>query len=227
MPKNKQFAVLGLGRFGQSIVKTLTQHGNNVLACDIDEDVVQEMSETATHVVQVDVTDEFAMSRLGLRNFDVVIIAIGTNLESSTMATLIAKEQGAKYVLCKAKNLKQKSVLEKVGADRVVLPEWEMGTRVATNLITTNVIDFINLSDEFTIAEIEPLAEWIGLSLHKANIRAVNGINIVAIKRGKRVIVSLKPEEVIHEDDILVAIGETIDLQRLNSKLKTKTGQNS
>ncbi len=224
MAKNKQFAVLGLGRFGQSIVKTLSQNGNNVLACDIDEDVVQDMSEIATHVVQVDVTDEHAMARLGLRNFDVVIVAIGSNLESSTMATLIAKEQGAKYVLSKAKNHMQKSILEKVGADKVVLPEWEMGNRVATNLITTNVIDFINLSDEFTIAEIEPLNDWVGLSLQKANIRAHTGINIVAIKRGKRVIVSLKPDEIIQEEDILVAIGEISDLQRLHSKSKARTG---
>ncbi len=222
--KDKQFAVLGLGRFGQSVVKTLSENGFDVLACDMDENIVQEMASYATHVVQVDVTDENMMRKLGLGNFDVVIIAMGSNMESSTMATLIAKEQGAKYVLAKARNKKQKSILEKVGADRVVLPEWEMGARVATNLITTNVIDFINLSDQYSIAEIEPLEEWVGLSLQKANIRATAGLNIVAIKRGKKVFVSLNPNEVIDEDDILVAVGETSDVQRLRSKGKARLG---
>ncbi len=224
MSKTKQFAVLGLGRFGSSIVKTLSENGFNVLACDADADIVQEVSRFATYVVQADVTDENAMKKLGLGNFDVVIVAIGTNLESSVMATLIAKEQGAKYVLSKARDNKQKNILEKVGADRVVLPEWEMGARVATSLITTNVIDYINLSEQFTIAEIEPLDEWAGLSIQKANIRAQAGLNVVAIRRGKRVMVSLNPNEVIEETDILVVVGETANIQRMRSKSKSKVG---
>ncbi len=222
--KNSQFAVLGLGRFGTSIVRTLCKNGCNVLACDEDEDIVQEISEIATHAVQVNVTDEAAMHSLGLGNFDVVIIAIGDDMEASLIATLVAKEMGAKFVLVKAQNSHHKVILEKIGADRVVLPEFEMGERLATSLITTNVIDYINLSEEFSIAEIEPLEQWIDVSIQKANIRATIGLNIVAIKRGKRVIVSPKADELIQDEDILVVIGETSVLQRLHTKNKVKSG---
>lgn len=218
MAKNKQFAVLGLGRFGQSIAKTFINSRCDVLCVDKKIDAVNEMSKYANNVVQADITDQYAIKSLGLNNFDVVIIAIGENMEASMMATLMAKELGVKMVIAKAKNELQKAILEKVGADRVVLPERDMGIRIATNLITTNVIDFINLSDKFAIAEIEPKKEWVGNSLQKSNIRANYGLNIVAIKRDKNVIVSPKAEEIIFDGDILVTVGENRDIQRLSHK---------
>lgn len=217
LTNDRQFVVLGLGRFGDSVVRSLLNRGYHVLACDINSDVVQNISTYATHAVQVDVTDENAMSLLGIGNFDVVIVATGSSLESSTMATLIAKKLGANYVLAKAKNFMQKTILEKVGADKVVLPEWEMGIRVATNLVSSNVLDFINLSEEYSIAEIEPLSEWINLTLQKSNIRAKYGINVIAIKRDKKIIVPTS-SEVIYEKDIIIAIGCEKDLQRLQGK---------
>lgn len=217
MAKNRQFAVLGLGRFGQSIVMTLIENGCDVLCCDKNIEAVKEVSKYANHVIQIDVTDEHALNSVGLNNFDVVVVAIGNNMEAGIMATLIAKEMGVELVIAKAKNLIQKSILEKVGADRVVLPEKDMGVRIATNLITTNVIDFINLSDKFGIAEIAPKPEWIGKSLQKSNIRASSGLNIVAIKRDNKVIVSPKAEEIIFANDVVVAIGENSDIQRLSN----------
>ncbi len=208
--KLKQFAVLGLGRFGQSVVKTLHEKGYDVLAVDVSIDLVNEMSKYSTLVLQADVSDENVIRNLGLNNYDVVIVAIGGDLETSVMATLLAKENGAKKVIVKAKNISQKTVLEKVGADRVVLPEREMGEKLAINLITTNVIDFINLSDKFGVAEIEPHSKWIGESLIKANIRAEYEINVVAIKRSEDdVIVSPRPNEIIQKGDRLVVIGES------------------
>lgn len=216
MSKNKQFAVLGLGRFGQSIVQTLVENGYDVLCCDKNIDIVNDVSKYASHVVQADVVDEHTLISLGLNNFDVVIVAIGGNMESSIMATMIAKEEGVPLVITKAKNVTQKAILEKVGADRVVLPERDMGVKIATNLITTNVIDYINLSDKFGIAEIEPKKEWVGKSLQKSNIRASSGLNIVAIKRNNKIIVSPKADEIILENDILVAVGDNLDIQRLS-----------
>lgn len=218
MSKNRQFAVLGLGRFGQSIVKTLVANRCEVLCVDKNLEIVNEMSKYATHVVQADVTDPSALDALGLNNFDVVIIAIGENMEASIMATLLAKEKGVELVIAKAKNDTQRSILEKVGADRVVLPERDMGERIATTLLTTNIIDYINLSDKFAIAEIEPHKEWINKSLQKANIRAVSGINIVAIKRDNKVIVSPTAEEIIFAGDVLVTVGENSKIQRLSKK---------
>jgi len=215
MSKNKQFAILGLGRFGQSIARTLVDNGCDVLCVDKSVDAVNQMNKYASNVTRADVADIHAMSALGLNNFDVVIIAIGENMEAGIMATLIAKDMGVKTVITKAKNEIQKSILEKVGADRVVLPERDMGIRIATNLITSNIIDFINLSDKFAIAEIEPRKEWVGLSLKKSNIRANYGLNIVAIKRKNDILVSPKAEEIIEENDILVIIGESGDIQSI------------
>lgn len=215
--KSKQFAVLGLGRFGRSVVKTLYAQGYDVLACDIDMEVVNEMSKFSTLVVQADIAEENAIKNLGLNNYDVVIVAVGENLETSVMATLLAKENGAKYVIAKAKSLSERTVLLKVGADRVILPEKEMGERLATNLITTNVIDFITLSDKFGIAEIEPLERWIGQTLVEANIRAEYNINVVAIKRSDvKIIVTPKPREEIMEGDKLIVIGENTSIQRVS-----------
>ncbi len=214
MAKNKQFAILGLGRFGQSIAKTLVDNGCDVLCVDKNTDAVNEMSKYASNVTRADVADVHAMSALGLNNFDVVIIAIGENMEAGIMATLIAKEMGVQNVITKAKNEIQKSILQKVGADRVVLPEKDMGVRIATSLITTNIIDFISLSDKFTIAEIEPRKEWVGKSLKSSNIRAEHRLNVVAIKRNNDMIVSPKAEEIIEKDDILIIIGATADIQK-------------
>ena len=172
------------------------------------------MSKYASNVTRADVADVHAMSALGLNNFDVVIIAIGENMEAGIMATLIAKEMGVQNVITKAKNEIQKSILQKVGADRVVLPEKDMGIRIATSLITSNIIDFISLSDKFTIAEIEPRKEWIDISLKKSNIRAEHRLNVVAIKRNNDIIVSPKAEEIIQKDDILVIIGTITDIQK-------------
>ncbi len=218
MARNKQFAVLGLGRFGMSIVRTLTDNGYDVLAVDSNMNKVNAIAHYATHVVQADVTEASAMAALGLGNFDVVIVAISGDMEASIMATLTAKESGSDHVIAKAINMTHKKILEKMGADMVVLPELEMGEKVATNLITTNVIDYINLSDEYSIAEIEPLKEWVGISLSKSNIRAEYGLNIVAIKKGNRVIVSPKAEQEINENDVLVVIGETNFIQRYKHK---------
>lgn len=218
MSKRKQFAVIGLGRFGKSIVTTLVEHNCDVMCCDIKLEVVNEMSKIADHVVQVDIMDPHAVDALGLNNFDVVIVSIGENLEASIMATLLAKEKGCPLVIAKAKNDIQRSILEKVGADRVVLPERDMGMRIATNLVTTNVIDYINLSDEFAIAELEPKKNWIDKSLQKSNIRAEYGLNIVAIKRDKKIIVSPGPNEIILEDDVLVAVGESKSMKNYINK---------
>lgn len=216
MARNKQFAVLGLGRFGQSIVTSLVENGFEVLCCDKDIEIVNEMSKYGCHVVQADVTDSHVLTEFGINNFDVVIVAIGENMEGSILATMMAKELGAKCVIAKAKNDIQKSILEKVGADKVVLPERDMGKRIVSTLIATNIIDYINLSDKFAIAEIEPAEKWVNKTILDINIRAKFGLNIVAIKRNNNIIVSLNPTDIIEKGDVLVVIGETPDVKKIN-----------
>ncbi len=217
MGRNKQFAVLGLGRFGQSLVKTLIENDCDVLCCDKDMEIVNEMAKYGCHSVQADVTDVHVLDQFGINNFDVVVVAIGEDMEGSILATMMAKELGAKFVIAKAKNDIQKSILQKVGADRVVLPERDMGVRIANTLITTNIIDYINLSDKFAIVEIEPHVNWINKSILDSNVRAKYGLNIVAIKRNNHIIVSPLPSEVIQEKDVLIVVGKNDTIQKINN----------
>lgn len=207
MKNKKQFAVLGLGRFGQAVVKTLIDNGCDVLCCDKDPQLVQQVSAYATDAVQMDIADEKALKEVGIQNYDVVIIAVGESLEASVMAVMAVKELGVKKVIAKAKDIKQSSVLYKVGADKVVLPERDMGTKLAISLVSSNILDYISFSDDYGIVEVSPKSEWIGKTLISANIRATTGVNVVAIKRGSKVIVSPSPKEQINAADIFVIIG--------------------
>lgn len=214
--KNKQFAVIGLGRFGTAVTKTLVENGYDVLCCDKDMSIVKRIEPFVTKAIQIDVMNENAIESLGLSNFDVVVIAIGDSLEASVMATMYAKEAGVKTIIVKAQNLSEKKLLEKIGADKVIMPEVDSGKRLAINLITTNVIEYISFSEKFAIAEISPLKEWIGKTLTQINIRAKYGFNVVAIKEKDNVIVTPNPNAIINDISILVIIGESSQIQKFN-----------
>lgn len=217
--KRKQYIVIGLGRFGTSVAKTLYALGHDVLAIDSEEDSVQEISDSVTHAVQMDATDEGALRSLGIKNFDVAVITIGANIQSSIMITLLIKELGVKYVIAKAHNELHEKVLYKIGADRVILPEKDMGVRVAHNLVSTNILDFIELSPDYSIAEIASPADWHGRTLRELNLRAHHGINVMAIKRENGINVSPVADDYIESGDILVAIGGTEDLGKLENAI--------
>ncbi|TZE82791.1 potassium channel family protein [Calorimonas adulescens] len=215
----KQFGVIGLGRFGFSVATSLYEMGYDVLAVDIDEQIVQDISDRVTHAVQADATDENIIRSLGIRNLDVVIVTIGSNIQASIMVTMIVKELGVKFVVAKAQSDLHAKVLYKVGADRVVFPERDMGIRVARNLVSSKVLDYIELSKDYSIVEIEPMIEWIGLSLKEIGIRQNHGLNVVAVRKNKEdIVVSPGPEYVINEDDILVVIGENRNLRKFEKK---------
>lgn len=215
MMSKKQFVIIGLGRFGSSIAKTLHSLGNDVLAIDKDEDIVQEISDEVTHAVQLDATDENALRSLGIRNFDVAVVTIGDNIQSSIMATLLVKELGVKYIIAKAQSDLHSKVLYKIGADRVVLPEKEMGVRVAHNLVSTNILDYIELSPDYSVIEIQASENWSGKTLSDLGLRSKYGINVMAIKRGNDVNISPLAEDIIESDDVIVAIGSGDDLSRI------------
>ncbi|HDK7176889.1 TPA: TrkA family potassium uptake protein [Clostridium botulinum] len=211
----KQFVVIGLGRFGTSVAKTLYTLGNDVLAIDSSEDIVQSIADSVTHSVQIDATDENSLRSLGIRNFDVAVITIGSDIQASTMATLLVKEMGVKYIIAKANTEIHAKVLYKIGADRVVFPERDMGVRVAHNLVSTNILDYIELSPNYSIAEIVTPKPWHGKTLNELNIRANYGINVVALKRGEEINVSPVAEDTIDSGDIIVAIGSEEDLTKV------------
>jgi len=218
--KEKEFAVIGLGRFGGSICRELAQLGMEVMAIDSDEDKINEFANIASHAVIADSTDEMVLKSLGIRNFDHVVVAIGDNLNASILTTLILKELGVKNITVKAQNDYHEKVLTKIGADHIVHPERDMGKRIANNIASSNVLDYLELSDEHSIVEIIANKKIDGHSLIELDIRAKFGLNIVAIKRGKEVIVSPRATENIQSGDILIVIGHDDEVNRFKHFLR-------
>ncbi len=211
----KQFVVIGLGRFGSSVARTLAERGYNVLAIDKDEALVQELANEVTHAVQADSTDENAMNALGLRNFDVAIVAIGSDVHANILTTMILKEMGVRYVVAKALDPLHGKVLTKVGADRVVFPERDMGMRIALNLISSNILDIIEFAPNFSIVEIMTTQNMVGKTLNELQLRSKFGVNVVAVKDGERINISPAASDELREGDVLVVLGENQALDKL------------
>lgn len=217
----KQFLLIGVGRFGNALATRLFQLGHEVLAIDKDEEAIQSISDKVTHAVTADATDENVLRSLGVRNFDVGVVAIGEDIEASIITTLILKEMGLKYVVAKAQNETHARVLKKLGADRVVFPERDMGIRVAHNLIATNILDIIELSPDYSLLEFEAFSTWIDKSIESLNLRAKYGINVLAIKNNNSngfINVAPKAQDIVKRGDILVVVGSNEDLLKLEKK---------
>lgn len=203
----KQFVVIGLGRFGTSVAKTLTALGHEVLALDKNEHAVHEIMNDVTQAVQADGREEETLRALGVRNLDVAVVAMGDDLEANILITLMLKEMGVPYVVAKAQTAQHGKVLEKIGADKIVYPEKDMGIRLANNLIRTNIMDFIELSLDYSIFEIIAPAKFVNQSIGALNLLAVYKINVVAIKRGiDQIIIAPGADAVIEEKDVLVIV---------------------
>lgn len=215
----KEFVVIGLGRFGGSIVRELVNQGADVMAIDIVPERVDEFASIATQAVVADTTDEAALKSLGIRNFEHVIIAIGDDIQSSILTTLMLKEIGVKKITVKAQNDYHEKVLRKIGADQVVHPERDMGIRIANNIISNNVLDYLELSDEHSIMEIKVNEKIAGHTIIDLDIRAKYGINIVAVKRRNDIIVSPQAEEKLQFNDVLIIIGADVDINRFEKKV--------
>ncbi|MDD4600614.1 Ktr system potassium uptake protein A [bioreactor metagenome] len=213
--RKRQFAVMGLGRFGSSVAQTLHEMGYEVLAIDQNEERVQDFSDKVTHVVEADTTDEDSLQALGIRNFDVVVVAIGQNIQANMLTTLQLKEMGVPYIVAKAQNALHGKMLEKIGADRVIYPERDMGKRVAHNLVSTNVLEYIALSPDLSMVEVTAPKALVGKSLLETNLRAKYAINVLAIKRKDEIIVPPLPTEKIMLEDILIVVGGNEGVQRL------------
>lgn len=217
----QNYAIIGLGRFGGSICRTLVESGKEVLAIDSSEDRVNKYMNIATHAVVGNAQDEMTLRSLGIRNFDHVIVAIGEDIQASILVTLMIKEMGVPNVVAKAQNEYHARVLEKIGADRVVHPERDMGVRIAHNLVSKNILEFIELSDEFSLAEIKVAnPKFFNKSLLELNFRQRFGLTVVAIRRvGGDVVVSPAANEIVRENDNLLVIGDTDEVDILDEKL--------
>ena len=218
MAKKKQFVVLGLGRFGMSLARELSEKGHLVLGVDSSMERVQAASEFVTQAVCVDVADESAVHSLGLGNFDIVVVSIGSDFEASVMAVLLAKEAGAPYIVAKAQSNQHRLILERIGADRVIFPEREMGVRLANSLMYGNFLEFMEVSKDYGILEVKPLPEWVGKSLQESNIRVKYRLNVAAIRTGDAVDVTPAANRVFTEADTVVLMGSSKDIQKFLEK---------
>lgn len=214
----KQFVVIGIGRFGFSVATTLYDMGHEVLAIDRDEEIVQLISDKVTHAVQADATDEQALRALGIRNFDVAVVSIGDDIQSSILITMMCKEMGIGHVLAKAQSELHAKVLYKTGADKVVFPERDMGIRVAQSLVSTNILDYIELTPHYRLVELAAIPAWEGKSLKDLNIRVRYGVNVMAIRHGDHINISPQGQDIIHKDDILVLIGSADDIKQFQER---------
>lgn len=216
--QKKQFAIIGMGRFGSSVAKTLYNLNFEVLAIDSDEHRTQEVINMVTHAVQADSTDEEALRALGLRNFDVVVVAIGQDIQASILTTLILKDMGVKMLVAKAQNELHGKVLSKIGADKVIYPERDMGHRVAHNLISPNILDHIELSDDYSIVDLKVSPSLIGKNLRQLDIRNKYLCNVMGIKSNNgKMNIAPHAEDLIKESDVLVVVGKNEDLQKFET----------
>jgi len=228
----KQFAVIGLGRFGSSVALTLAEKGQQVIAIDKDEELVHDVMDNVTKAVCLDSSDEKAVKSVGLNKVDVAICAIGTDVEASILVTLLLKDLGVPVIVCKATSAAHKKVLMKIGATRVILPEKDTGERLAQTLISVSdrVLDHIGLSENSSIIEIVVPKDFVGRTLRDLKMRAEYGLNVIAIKRKvktskrgsetetEKINVNPQADDIVTKEDVLVVFGENDKIAELQNK---------
>ena len=216
----KSFAVIGLGRFGSRLAVNLYNNGADVIAIDIDGGCVDKIGDSVTQAVVADARDKALLDKLGVDSCDYAVVAIGSNLGVSTLVTMNLCELGVKNIICKASNATHKTILEKLGATKVFIPEHEFADRLALSLISSdkNIMDFIELSDKYAIDETEVPGPWTGKRVGDINIRAKHGVNIIGIRRGDDIDVQITPDTVLDSDAVLILLG-TYDALKKVSKL--------
>ena len=212
---NKSYAIFGLGRYGYAVAKELVSCGADVLAVDKNEALVNSAIADIPYCKCADVTDADTVKQLGIANVDVVVIAMASNVEANVMAIMLCKEIGVETVIVKCFDEMQARIYSKVGADRVVLPEKESGTRLAKNLLSSGFVDAIELSEDVSIVELDTKDEWVGKSLLELNLRKKYSFNIIAIKDGEKVHVDLDPSAPLTKNMKLVVIAHTSKLEKL------------
>lgn len=210
----KQFLVIGLGRFGLSLAQALYENGHEVMAVDKKADLVADVEDRVTHAVQADATDPAALQAIGAGQFDVAIVTIGRDLKASALITMLLKECGVKSVVCKAHDEIHGRLLTRLGADKIVYPERDMGRRLAHTLALGNILDAIQVSPDVSLIEVEPMKDWTGRTLKELNLPRRYGIQVVAIRTPEGLNAAIRAETVIHRGDVLLIICPSDTLAR-------------
>lgn len=209
----RSYVVIGMGRFGAEVAKRLCELGCEVLAIDSRGELIQPLSDVVTQAVVADARDKEVLRTLGVKDFDCAVVAIGGSLADSVLATMNLKELGVKHIVCKAHDETHRQVLMKLGADRVVIPEQENALRLARSLSSFNVLDYIELSDDYGIIDVPAPGSWVGKTLKELNVRAALGVNILAVKQDGKINVSPAADYAIAQGDVMVVLGDTAALK--------------
>ena len=215
MSINKSYAVFGLGRYGIAVATELVNNGADVLAVDIDENIVNSAVADIPFCRCADITDPEVIKQLGISNVDVVVIAMANNLEASVMSVILCKEAGVKMVIAKCADEMQGKILYKVGADKVVYPEYESGVRLAKNLLSAGMVDIIDLSEDISVIEIPVREKWVGKTLIELDLRKKYAINIIAIRNGEDILVNIDPNVQLSNEMQLVVIVNKTNINKL------------
>ncbi len=213
---NKSFAVLGLGKFGMSLAKALSDNGAEVLVADENEELVNQIADSVTCALTADLTDAAAIKGFGISNMDVVVVCMAQNLEASIMCVMVAKECGVKYVMAKASSERAGIILKKIGADEIIFPENETGIRMAKKLTSDNFLEFFEISDNLALVEMRPKDSWIGKSLKELNLRHDYNLNVVAVSIDHSTKGSIDPEKPIEKDQSLLIVIDKKDLKKIS-----------
>ena len=214
----KQYAVFGLGSFGESVAVTLQELGCEVVVVDNHMERIEDISPYVSYAVQADIEDPEVIRSLGARNLDGVVVAVADDMEASIMATLVSKEIGVPYVLAKAKNELHAKVLKKIGADSIIFPEKEIGQSVARNLVSGEFVDWISLSPDYSITEIQVPEKWIGKSLSEIDVRRTKDVYVVGVRIGEKIQVTIDPEEPLQKEMMMIMIGSNEALEKFGEK---------
>ena len=212
---SKTFVVIGAGKFGSNLARTLFQEGHEVLVLDKDPSRINEIADYVTHAVIGDSTDERVLSEIGVRDFNYVIIGLASDIRASVITTVLCKELGANYIIAKATDALHQKLLEKTGADKVIQPEKEAGIRLAKSLVSDNIIDYLELSDEYSVQEAKLPRPWIGKTLQELDVRKQYEVSIIGIRRNSEILVALDPNEPLRANDVLILIGANTGLEKI------------
>ena len=212
------YVVIGLGRFGRQMAVRLFDCGQEVLVLDEDEQLVNRIADHVTRAVQADARDADVLERLGVEHCDRAIVAVGSDLAASALITMNLKALNVPYIICKAQDETHREILEKLGADRVIIPEWEMADRLAMGLTSSGTMEYIELSDEVGIVEMPPADEWVGKTIRDLDLRRRYGLNVLAIRRGQQIIIPPDIGIPLEKDEILVLLGRYDGFRRWQEK---------
>ncbi len=211
----ESFVVFGCGRFGSTIATTLTELGNEVLAIDVNMEKVEDVADSVTTAVQCDILDENETKKLGLTNMDKAIVAIGSNIEAAIMAVLICKEANISYIIAKASSKRIGDILTKIGADKIIYPERDTAFKLAHKLTSNSILDYIQLSSEYSVAEINALDNWLGKTIEELDFRNIYDVTILGIERKGNIEITPNAGTKLVEEDVLIVLGRNSAVNKL------------